>query len=240
MNHFARSLSIYEELKNKRGIAAAIGNIGIIYKDQGNYAKAIDYYTRSLSIKEEMGDKRGIANSLNNIGIIYYEQGNYTSAIDYHIRSLAIMQEMGDKLGIGGSLNNIGNIYHDQRDYVGALDYYTRSLIINEEIGDKQGIANSLNNIGIVCQEQGESAYSAGNATISEEKYVRALDHYTRSLTIEKEIGNKQGIAASFINIGLIYRNQGDAAYQSGNTAISAEKYANAITYSTRGLTIAL
>ena len=43
MEYFNRSLKIFEEIGNKRGIASCLNNIGLIYKDQGNYAKTIDY-----------------------------------------------------------------------------------------------------------------------------------------------------------------------------------------------------
>ena len=153
----------------------ALNVFGIIYKNQGDYAKAIDYYTQSLKIREEIGDKKGIASSLNNIGNIYDDQGDYSNANDYYTQSLKIYEELGDKKGTANSLNNIGIIYKKQRDYAKAIDYYTQSLKIEEEIGDKQGIAASLGNIGIIYKDQGD--------------YAKAFKYSNQSLTIAQEIG---------------------------------------------------
>ena len=47
--------------------------IGLIYQDQGNYEKALEYYLKSLKIAKELGDKRGIGDSYNNIGLVYQD-----------------------------------------------------------------------------------------------------------------------------------------------------------------------
>ncbi len=135
IDYYTRSLTIHEEIKNKRGIAGTLNNIGIIYKKQGDYTNAIDYYTRSLTIKEEIGDKRGIASSLNNIGVIYNDQGDYASAIDYYTRSLTIREEIGDKKGVADSYTNIGNFYNAQGDYSKVITYSSRALIAAQEVG---------------------------------------------------------------------------------------------------------
>ncbi len=192
-------------------LAATYNNIGLIYGDQGDYAKASAFYHRSLKIKEDIGDKKGIASSLNNIGNIYQKQGDYDKASAFYHRSLTIKEEIGNKQGIASSLNNIGLIYNNQGDYARAIDYYTRSLAIKEEIGDKLGIGNSLVNIGIIYSEQGD--------------YDSAIVHFTRSLTIREEMGDKRGIASSLFSIGSIHMRQGD--------------YTSAIAYNTRALTIA-
>ena len=189
IDYYTRSLSIKEEIGDKQGIASSLNNIGLIYFDQGDNARAIDYYTRSLAIQEEIGDKLGISTALNNIGNILVNQKDYDSAIYYHTHSLTICEEIGDKYGIASSLNNIGNIYSDQGDHARAIDYYTRSLVINEEIEAKAGIATSLNNLGNISNNQGDSALSAGNTSLSADKYASAIAYSTRALITAQEVG---------------------------------------------------
>jgi tetratricopeptide (TPR) repeat protein len=193
-----KKLNKQEKAKFLKSSSFALNNIGTIYKAQGDYAKAIEYFTQSLKIEEEIGNKSGIAGSLNNIGIIYKIQGNYAKAIESYTQSLKMKEEIGDKEGIASTLNNIGNIYNDQGDYAKAIEYYTQSLKIREEIGNKNGIAMSLNNIGTIHDLQGN--------------YAKAMDYYTQSLKIREEIGDKKGIASSLHNIGIIYHDQGESA----------------------------
>jgi serine phosphatase RsbU (regulator of sigma subunit)/Tfp pilus assembly protein PilF len=87
----------------------------------------------------------------------------------------------------------------------------TKQLTKKEIHKFKKGIAFSLNNIGSIFSDQGD--------------YTKALDYYTKSLKIHKELENKKGVSAILGNIGSIYKNQGD--------------YAKAIDYYTKSLKIA-
>tara|TARA_B100000809_G_C14901342_1_gene446375 strand:- start:534 stop:701 length:168 start_codon:yes stop_codon:yes gene_type:complete len=51
LDYCSKSLKIREEIGGKRGIANYLNNVGIIYKNQGDIPKAIDYYHRSLKIR---------------------------------------------------------------------------------------------------------------------------------------------------------------------------------------------
>jgi len=97
LDYYERSLSIKEELGNKRGIVKILINIGIVYWKKGDYEKALDYLERSLAIQEEVGNKRGMGMSLNNIGILYCYKGDYKKAEEYLEKSLSIKKEIGFK-----------------------------------------------------------------------------------------------------------------------------------------------
>ena len=71
MESISKSLRINSEIGNKPGVAAALGNIGMIYQSEGEYSKAIDYYTQSLAIQEEIGSVQTMAISFLSIGSVY-------------------------------------------------------------------------------------------------------------------------------------------------------------------------
>jgi tetratricopeptide (TPR) repeat protein len=52
-------------------LQGSLNGIGNIYRAQGDYPQALEYYQRSLAIKEDIGNKKGIAASLNKIAGIY-------------------------------------------------------------------------------------------------------------------------------------------------------------------------
>ncbi|MBI4929603.1 MAG: tetratricopeptide repeat protein, partial [Bacteroidetes bacterium] len=212
--------------------ATAYNNIGIIYKNQSNFDKALENYFTALKIREEVGDKQGIAYSYNNIGIIFYEQNNYAKALENYFASLKIREEIGDKKGIAASYNNIGNIYAEQASlassdsatyqeqlYGKALKNYFASLKIKEEIGDKNGMAYSYNNIGSIYYEQAELER---NSEKKEQLHAKALENYFTSMRIREAIGDKNGIAACYINIGTFYT--------------SLKQFSNANEYLNKGL----
>jgi len=199
-----------DKIQKQKVYAAIFGNIGIVYKEQGNYVKALDYYFKALKIFEEIGDKQRQAANLGNIGLVYCKQGDYAKALDYYFKTLKIYEEVGNKQGQANNLGNIGGVYLDQGNYTQALEYYFKALKINEEIGNKHGQSVNLENIGIVYKNQGN--------------YAKALKYYFKVQKIDEEIGNKKGQA---INLGII-----------GDIYIKQKKYKEAEKYLKKAIEI--
>ena len=70
----------------------ALNRLGIAYRSQGDYTKAIDFHQQSLEIRRQIGDRKGIATSLSGLGNAYRSQGDYAKAIDFQQQSLEIKQ----------------------------------------------------------------------------------------------------------------------------------------------------
>ncbi|MCP4265599.1 MAG: tetratricopeptide repeat protein, partial [Candidatus Brocadiaceae bacterium] len=224
IDYHSQSLVIREKLGDKKKIATSLHNIGAIYHDKADYPKAIEYYTRSADIREKLELDKSSGISLLNLGIIYEELGEYSKALDYHYRGLSINEKVGNTILISASLSSIGIVYTHQGNYAKAIEYLTRSLALSEEAKNKKYMSETLNRIGDIYVQQ--------------ENYEDALGYYFRSLRLEEEMGRSVGIANNFHNIGTVYQKQADAAKESGNTARTAAKYASAIDYLERSLTI--
>jgi CHAT domain-containing protein/Tfp pilus assembly protein PilF len=168
----------------------------VVYKNQGNYAQALEHYQRTLKLAEEIGNKALIAFTLVDIGTLHSSQGNYTQALEYFQKSLKLAEEIGDKARIATALSNIGIAHYSQGNYTPALEYYQKSLRLVEEMGDKVGIAGALNNIGIVFKFQGNDA--------------QALEYYRKSLKLSDEMEDKATIASTLNNISIVYATQGN------------------------------
>lgn len=229
----------------------ALNNIGLIYKQQGDYGNAISNYQKALALSESVDDKKGIATSYNNIANVYRNQGNYAKAIEYYMLSLKIHEEIGYKTGIAISTNNIGILYEFQGNFDKAIEYYTMSLEIDKELENKKGIAASLGNIGNIYADKEEydkaleymeqslelkkeigskkgialSMINIGNVHKSLKHYDKAIEYYEQSLEINKELGNRQGIAMGLNNIGAVY--------------IKQDQYSNGLKYCVEALEIA-
>lgn len=199
----------------------AINNIGYVLKQQGNTAKALEWYEKSLKIREQLHDKKGIATSYNNIGLIYNNQGDIAKALDYYKSALKIQKEINDLRGIAISSNNIGFIYYNQGDVPRALEWYDKSLKIRESLDDERDIAISYNNIGNVFNKQGD--------------FPKALEHYNKSLKISEEAGDKKTYALSLSTLGDLYKNQGLAFFEA---KAKTEYFSRSLEYYERALKI--
>ncbi|MDM8517740.1 adenylate/guanylate cyclase domain-containing protein [Desulfobacterales bacterium HSG16] len=174
-----------------KDVAEALNNIGVAFKNMGDYEQAMDYYLNALKIRETLSDRKEIANSLHNVGVLYDYLLNYEKALEYYHQALTIREEIGDKKGIASSYNNIGIIHHFSEEYQKALDYYHRALNLRKQIEDKKGVGSSMNNSG--------AAYRAlGN-------HKEALSYFLKAINIFKELNDTYEVANISNNIGELY-----------------------------------
>ena len=171
-----RSLTLFEEIGIKQGIATSLFNIGVIHWRNGELDRALQSFEQSLVLREEIGNKHDIAICLNAIGVIYRRKGDYNQALEYYKRSLVLKEEIGNKQQISMTLNNIGVVYRRRGDLDLALEYLERSMALKEEFGNKENIALSLLNIGHIYRDKGE--------------LDTALVYLHRSLGLREEVAN--------------------------------------------------
>ncbi|TAG93058.1 MAG: tetratricopeptide repeat protein, partial [Bacteroidetes bacterium] len=113
---------------DKEGIAHNSNEIGTIYKSQGEYQKALEYYQKSYQTNYQIGNKQGLAHVLANFGSVYANKKEYKTALEYYQQTLKMFEQIGDRKQTAITLNNIGNIYTKKGDYTKALEYYKKSL----------------------------------------------------------------------------------------------------------------
>jgi len=176
---------------NMHGTATALNNIGSIYRNQGKYDKALEFYLRAFKLWEQVQDKKGMSAALNNTGLIYMNQGSYDMALAQYQRALQIDQSLGDRQGVAVSYNNIGIIYQYQGNDDKALETYLKALKISEELGDRQNASETLKNISSVLNKRGHSP--------------EALQYATQALLIAERIGARAQIRDVLETLSIIY-----------------------------------
>ena len=179
-------------------------NIAGVYSNQGDYAKALEYYGKALAISERVlgKDHPSTATMYNNIAGVYYSQGNYGKALEYYGKVLAISERVlwKEHPDTAVTYNNIGEVYRAQGDYAKALEYYGKALAIRERVLWKEhpDTATMYNNMALVYDEQAD--------------YAKALEYYGKALAIrERVLGPEHpDTATTYNNIAWVYSDQGD------------------------------
>ncbi|MEZ4829185.1 MAG: tetratricopeptide repeat protein [Bacteroidia bacterium] len=195
IEYFKNSLPYFEAITVEVRYAMALGSIGLLYWELGDFENALAYDQKALEVNVRLGDRNGEARALNNIGLVYEDQGNYPNALDYYFRSIKIFEELEEHGYLGNCLHNVGNIYNSLGNDSSAIEYHTRSLKEREIVDDKEGIAYSLEAIGVIY--------------FNKKDYVRAMDYEQQSLKIREEINHEKGIAMSLKQIGQIHAAEG-------------------------------
>ncbi len=229
-NLLSNNSTLPDKSKIKGLLTGSLENLGVYHQIKGDYPKALDYTLKALKIYEELLGiamnpseknvaKKGMASCYLNLGTIYKDQNDNQKGLDYFLKALTIDEELGNKMEMAAALGNIGIVYYDEasasasplRDslYKITLDYYQRSLKIAEELRNKSYQAIALGNIGNIYDDLSRTANPQIKNPESEALCNKALDYYFKALKIDEEIGNQNGVARHFSNIGSLYTSMG-------------------------------
>jgi tetratricopeptide (TPR) repeat protein len=193
-----------KEIQN--GLARAYGSIGIVFSEQSNYAKALQYNLKAVKIYESLNDQDRCARLYNNIGIVYKSQGDLFGALEYFVKSLKIQEKIGDPT-VAITTTNIGNIYLAQKNYPKAKEYYFKAQQLFGKYPDPRGLGELFNNLGLYYKNTDD--------------VKSALEHYNKALAAFESIEDKFGASDTYAFIGEAYFDQGDYDKALSNTVKS-------------------
>ena len=192
-------------LKEDQPLLGGIANnAGLIEREQGRYAEALDYYKKALAIREKVLGKEhpSTATTYNNIAGLYHDMGDHEQALEYYKKALAIREKVlgQEHPSTATTYNNIALLYKSMGEYEQALDYYKKALEIYEKVLGKEhpDTATMYNNVAGLYRAKGE--------------YTKALEYYKKDLAITEKVHGKEHpyTATTYNNIALLYKSMGD------------------------------
>jgi tetratricopeptide (TPR) repeat protein len=95
-----QALELAKKINYKKGYAQALNDLGILFYDEKEYAKALNLYNEALKIREELRDTNGIAALYNKIGIVHQQKGDYQAALRAQLKALKIYELLKNDYGI--------------------------------------------------------------------------------------------------------------------------------------------
>ena len=202
---FEQNLALAEESLTD-DLPAALNNLALLYRAQGDYAKALPLLERALAILEKaLGPEHSdVATTLNNLAELYRAQGDNAKALPLYERALAIYEKAlePEHPDVPKTLNNLALLYYALGDYARALPLYERALAIRKKTlgSEHPDVATTLNNLALLYRAQGDNA--------------KALPLYERALAIaEKTLGPEHpNVAQTLSNLAFLYCAEGDYA----------------------------
>ena len=188
--YYFESLKIKEQLKDEKGVAASLEEIGRIYmitpdadidlpKARLNINKAIEIY-------EKLNDEIGINSSLTNLGAINLKEGiNHQNENKIHVAIKLFKEALkkSEKLGLESSqaslLGNIGPSLRMLDEYDESLEYLFKSLKIKKKLMNYTGAAHSCNDIS-------ETYIDMNNLPKAKEYALKAIK-FAKGVSINQE-----------------------------------------------------
>jgi tetratricopeptide (TPR) repeat protein len=193
-----KSLVMFRELGDKRGVAYSLHHMAISLSDLATDAdRAGRLNEESLALFRELGDKRGTAWALFHLGCMAGCEGDYKRAAGVFEESLVLSREAGDNWCIATSLYQLAGVASCQGCYQQAARLSRQSLVLFRELGDKLYMPMALLQLGRVARCQG--------------KYERAAVLLAEAMTLFRVLGDRHSgrISPCLEEFVWVFRGQG-------------------------------
>lgn len=118
--------------------AVILNNLGIIAKEQQDYAKAFDYHKRALKIREDHDNTYGVCQSYNNIAATFYAAGDQDQSRTNFEKSLEISQENAYLSSALISLGYLQSIHEERNEYKKAYEYQSQQVEIKDSLMNQE------------------------------------------------------------------------------------------------------
>jgi CHAT domain-containing protein len=210
---FEAARSVAEFLRDTRGEAEALNELGETYFLQSEFDRAAESFERGRALDASAVNPLRLAEVLFVAGAVYFESGDYPRALGLYRRSLETFEQNGgDKARISGIIYGIGAIHYLKGEYAEASELHRRSLKMAEESGESGAIALSLFGLAADFRMQGD--------------YASALRFYERSLKLIEASGDEERrrIGGPYLygrNISTILRHIGTTYFLQGNYTLA-------------------
>ena len=173
---YQKALTIAQLADNSWFQIATAQEIGWIYVNQKETAKALELYQKALVVAGTIDDA-AVADIQNRTGIAYYRAGKYQQALEFFQQSLIIYQKTTNQAEIAKILINVGDAHRELKQYPQSVEAFQQSLSIYTALQNYNLAGDSQNRIGMVYY--------------STKKHADALNAYNNSVTFYKKSQNK-------------------------------------------------
>jgi len=179
-------------------------NLGMLYKHNGAYDKALPYYVKVMKIRKKvLGEEHpDTAISYGNLAGLYRSKGEYDKAEPLYKKALEIYKKvLGEEHpSTATSYNNLAELYSSKGEYDKAEPLYKKALEIGEKVlGEEHpNTAISYNNLAELYRSKGE--------------YDKAELLYEKALEIREKVLGKEHphTATNYNNLAELYMAKGE------------------------------
>ncbi len=194
---FEESLSIRQELGDRKAMGITLNNLGLMCFRRGDYAAARAYLEEALPIHRETGNRIMEGMTTGVLGEVFCTEENYAIACFHLEQALAINREIGNLHMESDVLNIFGDVAWRQENWTSAKAYYQQSLDISRKIGFRIGEVQGLSGLGRTATMEGD--------------YTLARSLLLQSLEILRRMKEQWNITSWLDAMALLCVAQGDA-----------------------------
>lgn len=106
-----------------RPTATACNNLGLLYKELGQYALASKYFKESLRIQTSLNNLMEMATEHNNLAMVLIYENQYTQAIDLLLKAEKLFEQLNNRYMLPEVYHNLAVCYAKVGDFKMAYTY---------------------------------------------------------------------------------------------------------------------
>jgi len=224
-----------EAIHYEKGELESLCSMSFYYSLTADYAQMLSFYQQSLALAEKINDKEVELNMLRNIGQFYLNTGKETEALQNFNEAYKIAKDIGHTIAKAYILDDMASIPLRRHEYDKALALYNQALqVINDPNGYVAAFVRV--DIGNVLCEKKQYNEAVPYFRVSLDYYLRthnnlgrmntmnslanacrglqqtdsAISYALTSLSLAKEIKNKEGIKNGAECLSDSYEQKGD------------------------------
>jgi len=142
-----KSLRLFRELGDRRGIAFTLNMMGVIGLQKNEPVKTEKLLAESLALQRELGDPWGIAFTMQNFPPLALQKNDPKMAKEYAEETVLWFERAGDQRGVARSLEDFAEIAQLEGNPAYAVELMAKSLPKLISLGDRGAIADVLENL---------------------------------------------------------------------------------------------
>ena len=152
--------------------ASLYNNTGLVYQDQQNLPKAVEYFEKALEYTRKVEDNAAeLATALSNLSLAYYRVGNLDKATAAINESLSIFQDLdaGMNPHYAGALNTKATFSYLAGDYAESAENFKLAVEKTKLIfGENKDFISCCRNCSMALQQAGDQAGAAEYAAMAD------------------------------------------------------------------------
>jgi DNA-binding SARP family transcriptional activator/tetratricopeptide (TPR) repeat protein len=166
--HFARALTLAEEIEWTPMRSAALGSLGSVHLHAGEPRAAQAYLMRALDLARAAGSRFTEAVILGGLAVAHRELGDLDESADAFDETIKAFAECGVRQAEMSALAGLGQTYHAMGDLDRAADSFMRALTVLRELGDRSGESDVLPGLAAIelARDRPDVAYELATTAL--------------------------------------------------------------------------
>jgi len=195
---YEASLELKRAVKDERGVAVALSQLGALAIPQGDLNEARKRYLEAMNSFHSIGEERTEAIIWHQLGRVAQEAREWPEAERCYKESLAIEERIGDKASAAATCNQLAMVAVGAGRPDEAERWYTRAIALGEELNYVGELGKWYSNLANLLLAQGrldEAERYAHRAREIKERLDLSVEPWT-TYTILAQIVAQRGRAA--------------------------------------------